>query len=281
MGGAAAWLLGRMAPLRRPALVLAVAWLAILALVYPMQRRMLFLPDPERVSPASVRLEGFAEETLTTPDGERLVAWWRAPRGDRPVVLYFHGNGGNLSYRAGRYGALGDAGFGVLAISYRGYGGSTGSPSERALVADGRQALGHLRAKGVPARRIVVFGESLGSGVAVQVAAAERVGGVILDSPFTSAADVAARQWWFLPVHLLMWDRFDSLARITEIGAPLLVLHGDRDGIVPYDMGQRLYAAALEPKAHVTLPGAGHTAPIREGAWPHIRAFLERIEAAR
>lgn len=253
----------------------ALVWHAALGLLYLFQRQLVFRPDPERLAPAAVGLAGFAEETLATPDGARLIAWWVPPRPGRLTVLYFHGNGGNVSYRAGRFGLLRDAGFGVLALSWRGYGGSTGSPSETALVADGRLAYRHLLAKGIPAERIVIFGESLGSGVAVQVAADARVAGLILDSPFTSVADVAARRFPFLPVHGLVLDRFDSLARIADIGTSLLIVHGDRDRVVPYDLGVRLHAAAREPKRFVTLPGAGHTAPLAAGAWRHVREFLE------
>ena len=261
----------------RIVVALALAWHAALGLLYVLQRQLVFRPDRERVAPSAVGLGGFAEETLTTPDGARIIAWWAPPRPGRPVVLYFHGNGGNISYRAGRYGLMRDAGFGVLALSWRGYGGSTGSPSEVALVADGRLAWRHLVAKGIESERIVIFGESLGSGVAVQVAAAEKVAGVILDSPFTSVADVAAWRFPFLPVHGLVWDRFDSLTRIADIGVPLLIVHGDRDRVVPYSLGRRLHEAARQPKRFVTLAGAGHTAPLAAGAWSPVREFLDAV----
>ena len=164
-------------------------------------------------------------------------------------------------------------------VSARGYGGSTGSPSETALVADGRLAYGWLRNKGIEANRIVVFGESLGTGIAVQLAASLPVAAIILDSPYSALVDVAAERLPFLPVRLLMWDQFNSMAHIAKVSVPLLMVHCDGDVVVPYALGQRLYAAVTAPKRLLTVPGDCHVPPLREVSWTTVEPFLASLNA--
>jgi uncharacterized protein len=264
----------------RGAVTAILIWVVVVAAVYAAQRRLLYFPVKDRVSPAAQGLSGVAEVVIATPDGTRLIAWWRPPQPGKAVVLYFHGNGGSIAGRAGRVRLLEEAGVGSLLLSYRGYGGSTGSPSETALVADGILVRDWLeREKGIAPAQIVVTGESLGTGVAVQVAAARRSGGVLLESPYTSLTEVAAGRYWWVPVHTLMSDRFASIEHIRRIQAPLLIVHGTLDAVVPFAMGERLLAAAAEPKRLLRLEGAGHIAPWRDAAWPDIRAFLESVSA--
>ncbi len=262
----------------RLALVGIAIFLGVTLFVTLTQRRLLYFPDTQRVAPEQTGLAGVTEVTIATADGERLVAWWSPPKPGKPIVLYFHGNGGNIAIRAGRLALFQEAGFGALLVSYRGYGGSTGSPSETALVADARLAFDWLAAK-APTHPIVVFGESLGTGVAVQLAITRPVAGVVLDSPFTSLPDVAARSFPYLPVHWLMWDRLDSLSVIAKLRAPLFIVHGERDGLIPISQSQALFAAAPEPKTYLRLPGAGHVVPMRDGAWPAVRTFIDRLAA--
>ena len=242
---------------------------------------MLYLPDPTRVSPQQARLTGVTEEVLPTPDGEQLIAWWASPKPGKPVILYFHGNGGNLAGRAGRLQLFQEAGYGGLMLAARSYSGSTGSPSERHLIADAKLAFDWIVAKGIAADQIVVFGESLGSGLAVQVAADRQTKGLILDSPYTSVVDVAAGRLPWLPVRWLMWDRFDSMAHIAKVRVPLLVLHGDQDDIVPYPLGFALFSAANQPKRMLTIPGAGHVTPLADGPWATVRSFIDGLGVKR
>ena len=193
--------------------------------------------------------------------------------GEAPVVLYFHGNGGALRYRAGRFQALTADGMGLVALSYRGYGGSTGSPTEAGLIADAEAAYAFAIAR-YPARRIVAWGESLGSGVAIALAAMKPVDRLVLEAPFTSAADVGARAYPFLPVRLLMKDQFRSDERIAKVTAPLLILHGDGDRVVPIALGERLHALANEPKRFVRFAAGGHEDLDRHGAQAAFRQFL-------
>ena len=269
--------------LRRLALAsvrtLAYGYLAIVAALFAGQRVLLFRADTSHVTPAEVGLAGTREEIIRTPDGERLVAWWTPPKAGKPVVLDFQGQSGEPSWRAGTMRYFIDGGFGLLSLAYRGYGASTGSPSEAALVADGKLAYDWLRRRGFEAQRIVVFGESLGTGVAVQVAAERDVAGVILDSAYTSIADVARGRFPFVPVDLLMSDTFDSAANIGRVKAPLLMVHGDKDAVVPYALGRSLYDAASEPKRFATIPGGGHTVHFSQGPWHAIKPFLDEVAA--
>jgi len=253
---------------------LLAAYLLVVAAAFAFQRKLMYFPDTARVAPRAVGLAGVEELVLETADGERLIAWFAPAREGCATFLYFHGNGGNVSYRADRIHAFTARGNGVLMLSYRGYGGSTGKPSERALVADGRLAYDALIARGVSPGRIVAYGESLGAGVAVPVAAEREVAALVLEAPFTSAVDVAARAYWFLPVRALMRDRFELVPQIGRVDAPVLVLHGERDRVVPARLGKALYEAASEPKALALYPEGGHEDLYAHGAWQRIGAFL-------
>lgn len=254
-------------------IVAALVYGGLVAVMYVAQRSLMYFPERLRTAPAEAGLPGVQEVELATADGEKVIVWHAPPQGDRPMVLYFHGNGGSLRYRANRFRALLDAGFGLAALSYRGYGGSTGSPSEAGLIADAEATYAFAVAR-VPAERIALFGESLGSGVAVALAARHPVSRVVLEAPFTSAADVAARVYWYLPVRPLMKDPFRSDALIARIKAPLLIMHGGRDGVVPFALGERLFGMASEPKRFVRFADGGHSDLDRFGAIEAVRTFL-------
>ena len=175
----------------------------LLALMFVFQRALMYFPDATHTLPAFAGLPQAEEVTLASDDGETLIAWYVGPRGDKPIVIYFQGNAGALDLRAERFTWLTADGTGLLALCYRGYGGSTGKPSEAGLVRDARAAYDFASAR-YPAERIVLFGESLGAAVAIALAAERAVAGVILDAPFTSAADVGAAAYPFAPVRWLV-----------------------------------------------------------------------------
>jgi fermentation-respiration switch protein FrsA (DUF1100 family) len=234
-----------------------VGYGGVVALLYVTQRSLQYFPENVRTSPAAAGLPRAEEVTLATPDGERVIVWHVPPRDGKPVHLYFHGNGGALRHRLDRFHALTADGGGLVALSYRGYGGSSGRPTEDGLIADANAAYDYTAAR-YPAARIVLWGESLGTGVAVALASDKPVGRVILQSPFTSTADIAAARYWFVPVRLLMKDQFRSDLRIAKVTAPALVMHGDLDRVVPITLGERLFAMIRAPKKFVRFPGAGH-----------------------
>jgi uncharacterized protein len=251
---------------------------AVVGLAYWQQRALIYHPGGARTEPSQAGLANVADLTLVTPDGERLVAWWSKAAPGKPTLLYFHGNAGHLSERSERIRFFQQAGVGMLMLAYRGFSGSTGKPSEAANVADALLAFDHLLANGVRKQDIVVFGESLGTGVAVQVAGLRQgFAGLVLDSPFTSMADAGAHHFWWLPVQLLISDRYDSRSRIGALHVPLLVLHGEADFTVPTAMGRAIFAAANEPKRIVTFPGAQHILHAQFGSLEIVRDFATSL----
>jgi len=241
------------------ALVLASAYGIIAVAAFIAQRRLMYFPDATRVPPSSFALTGVEEQVLETPDGARLIAWYGRAAPGRPTLLYFHGNAGNLANRSERVRKYTSRGYGVFMLSYRGYSGSTGRASEQANVADAKLAYDALIADGVAPGDIVLYGESLGSGIAVQLAAEKPVGGLVLDAPYTSIVDVAAGAYPFFPVRWFLFDRYETLRYLPKVHAPLLVLHGEEDEVIPVAMGRAVYEAANAPKEIVTFPGAGHS----------------------
>jgi fermentation-respiration switch protein FrsA (DUF1100 family) len=242
--------------------IIAIAAIALYAAVvvymYLAQRRFIYFPEPARTPPASVGLPDVRERILSTPDGEKLVAWYGKAKPGQPTLLYFHGNGGALEFRSASIRRYLDRGRGMFMMSYRGYSGSTGSPSEAANVADAKLAYDQLVEDGVRPEDIILYGESLGSGVAIEVAAEKKVAGVILDSPYTSIAELASTLYPWLPVNLLLKDRYDSIIHIRDVHVPIFIIHGEADDVIPVEMARRLFAVANEPKEIVTIPGAGH-----------------------
>jgi fermentation-respiration switch protein FrsA (DUF1100 family) len=223
------------------------------------QRKILFRCDAAEVDPSTL---GLAAETLRlkTEDGESLVAWRIAPAPGQPLILYFHGNAGGLDLRVERFRAFAEAGMGLLAIEYRGYASSTGRPSERGLKLDGEATYAAAVESGVQPERIVVLGESLGSGVAVALAARHNVGALVLDSPYSSIADVAAAAYWFVPVRALLRDPFRNDLLIARVNAPTLMVHGTNDPVVPIRFGEKLFALANPPKTFWRVEGGDHLA---------------------
>ena len=199
---------------------------------------------------------GAEEVWLRAADGVKLHAWWVRPPEARVATLFLHGNAGNLTHRAYRVPELTAAGSAVLLLDYRGYGKSEGRPGEKGLYADADAGYQYLVEAGYGPERIVVHGESLGTAPAVDLAARRRCAGVVLEAPFSSGRDMAARA---LPVvGPLVFRAFDSHSKIGRVRAPVLVIHGDQDGVVPFELGQKLFAAAGEPKWFWRVEGAGH-----------------------
>jgi len=218
-----------------------------------------------RVSPESVGLTGFIAVDITTEDGERLDAWWAPPpEPGRGVVLFLHGTPSTLADTVWRLPDLQKSGFGVVAIDYRGYGASTGVPSEAGLRSDARAAFDWIRGA-APGSKIAVFGESLGTGPAVALARDRPVAGVLLNSPYASVRRLFELRAPPLPYRWLMRDQFDSEALIGEIGVPLMILHGTADPNIPIAEARRLYAAAHEPKTMIEVEGVGHLAAYDSG----------------
>ncbi len=250
-------------------------YLVLLAAVTLLQRSLLYFPRTSPMSPDGAGLAQAQELKIETEDSQQLVAWYIPAAAGKPLLFYFHGNGGSLIERVQRFAALTANGNGLLATSYRGYLGSTGRPTEAGLHLDADAAYLKARSLGYEASRIVAVGESLGTGVAVALAARKPVAAVILDSPYTSTVDVAAATYWMFPVRRLMWDRFQSDQSIGKIHVPLLIAHGADDWIVPFRFGARLFALANEPKKFIEVPGAGHLVLGLPSVMPQVLAGID------
>ena len=238
----------------------AVVYLGVLLGIFLVQRSLLY-PGSRDVPQLSERWAPGFHEVTTSPEAElTLTHWYRPPaEPDGPVVAVFHGNAGHIGDRAPKFKPLYDAGFGVFLTGYRGYGGNPGKPSEEGLSADARSVLDWLAAEGVTADRLVLYGESLGTAVAVKMASERQEAAVVLEAPPSSIAEVAQAHYWYLPARWLVLDKWDSHSRIAAISSPLLIMHGGRDRVVPQRFGKRLFEAASEPKTGIFLPEGQHT----------------------
>lgn len=254
--------------------VVAAGYVGGLAALFFLQRSILFpIPSAARLAPSAAGFPQVEEHLLTTADDERIVTWHVPAKPGRPVVLYFHGNGDYLAGFFPRFRDLVADGIGIIAPAFRGYSGSSGTPSEQGLLRDAAAAYGFARAH-YSADRIVVWGFSLGSGVAVALAAERPVARLILEAPYSSTVDVAASLLWFAPVRMLMRDPFRSDQRIAQVGIPLLVMHGTDDRAIPIRFGERLFALAHEPKRFVKIVGGGHENLADFGAIETARQFI-------
>ncbi|MGI9405653.1 MAG: alpha/beta hydrolase [Hyphomicrobiaceae bacterium] len=256
---------------------LALLYVAAMLGLFFGQRKLMYVPDPTRVLPETLGLSGVEEKIVKTADGAQVVTWQVKPQPGQKTILYFHGNGGMLAGRAGRVNGFKDAGLGVLLMSYRGYSGSTGSPSESANTGDARLMYDTLIARGVQAKDIVVYGESLGTGVATRLARDVEVGGLILDSPFTSLVDRAAELYPFFWVRPFIRDRYPVAELVADIKAPLLVMHGSQDRVIPEPMGRAVFAAAAEPKTLRIFPRGNHVDLYERGALNDVVAFVKGL----
>jgi fermentation-respiration switch protein FrsA (DUF1100 family) len=255
-------------------IVVSAGYVCGLVVLFLAQRSILFpIPTAERTPPQVAGFPEAQEHVLTTADGEKVIVWHVPARPGSPVVLYFHGNGDFLAGFFGRFRDIIADGTGIVALSYRGYAGSSGQPSERGLLQDAAAAYAFAVAR-YRADNIVVWGFSLGSGIAVALAADQPVGKLILEAPYTSIADVAASAFWYAPVRLLMRDQFRSDERIARVSAPLLVMHGALDPTIPVAFGERLFALANEPKRLVRLARGGHNDLDDFGALEIARNFI-------
>lgn len=263
----------------RTALIAGVALYATaVTALWAFQRDLMYFPDgAARPAPSSyAMLDGVQEVSFTTADGLTLAAWYAPAPPNRPTVVMFHGNHGSLRGERYRLKHFKDAQLGVLLLAYRGYSGNAGVPNEQGLYADARAALDWLEQNGVAAASTVLYGISLGTGVATKMAAERDFAAVVLESPYTSTVDVAAYRFPIVPVTWLMEDRFESLARIRAITEPLLVMHGDADTVIPQHFGRELFEAANQPKEGFWPHGLGHNDIFDDGGFDTALSFIQR-----
>jgi uncharacterized protein len=260
-------------------ILVAIVYLGAATALFVWQRSILFpIPTTARTTPQAAGLPQAEENILSTADGEKVIVWHVAAQPGHRVVLYFPGNGDTLAGCAGRFEDITSDGTGLIALSYRGYAGSSGHPSEQGLLQDAEAVYAFAAAR-YDAARMVAWGFSLGSGVAVALVADHPVGALILEAPYTSIADVAASVYPLLPVRHLAKDPFRSDVRIGRVKASLLVMHGARDETIPITFGERLFALANEPKRFVRFPQGGHNDLGSFGAIEVARQFIAALKS--
>lgn len=258
-------------------IVVAIGYLGGIAVLYFKQREFLFpIPPTGHTAPEAAGFPEAEEQVLKTADGEQVIVWHVPAKPGRPVVLFFPGNGDFLAGRISRFRGIISDGTGLVALSYRGYAGSSGQPSEQGLLLDAAAAYAFTTAR-YKTGQIVAWGFSLGSGVAVALAADHPVSKLILEAPYTSTADVASSIWLFrmVPIRWLMRDQFRSDQRIARVTVPLLIMQGSRDPAIPIALGERLFALAHEPKQFVRFEGGGHENLDNYGALEAAHHFID------
>lgn len=264
------------------ALVASIAYSGMSGLLFGLQSQFIYFPDLGREMIATPAARGLAYDAvaLRTSDGETLAGWWVPVGEPRGTVLLFHGNAGNISHRIDYLAMFHRLGYSTLIIDYRGYGKSTGKPDEEGTYRDAEASWNWLEARGIAARDIILFGESLGGGVATWLAVGRKPRALVLASTFTSIPDLGAALYPWLPVRQLARIHYDNVARLPDVDAPVLIMHSPDDEIVPYAHASRLFDAAREPKGLVKLAG-GHNEGFVFARPEWVGALAEFLERTR
>lgn len=242
---------------------------------YLLQRSLLYFPDRKIPNRADYGLVDMDELHLDTADGLKLLTWYKPAAPGKPTILYYHGNAGNIGSRSLMVRPYLAQGYGVLLPEYRGYGGNRGKPSELNFYRDAALAMKYLQQQGIKSNCLVLYGESLGSGVVVEIAKRYPVAAVILQTPFNRLTDVAFHHYPYLPTGLLLKDRYNNQAKIADINAPLLIMHGNNDRVIPIKYAEKLFAAAMEPKQFFTMPDFGHNDINPQMMANQVKEFLQ------
>jgi hypothetical protein len=238
--------------------ILVTSWVLIALLIYFYQPKLIYFPQKEvEVTPEYISLD-YEELTLTTSDDVKLNAWWIPNPDARATLLFLHGNAGNISHRLDSINIFYNLGLSVLIIDYRGYGKSTGAPSEQGTYIDAETAWDYLtKERNINPDNIIIFGRSLGGAVAIWLAEKHHSAGLIVESSFTSIADIGKHYYPYLPTSLLARIKYPSKNRISNVKSPVLIIHSANDEIIPYKYGQQLFEIANNPKSFLTIHG-GH-----------------------
>ncbi len=258
------------------------AYLAALAFLWINQRNIVFHPDPTKpFLPVEAEDSGFRVIRITGTDGLMLSPWYAPAQPGGKTIVYFQGNAGHLGYRLENVLPYVEAGHGILLAAYRGYGGNPGAPSEAGLYSDGRAQLDWLARQGVAEGDLILFGESLGAAIALQMAIERRSSGLVMEAPFASILASARARFPLFAFDWLIRDKFASADKIGALRAPLLVIHGARDQVTPIRFGRQVFAAAPEPKFALWVPDAGHGDLMNHGLPERVLEFLRWIGERR
>ncbi len=238
--------------------IIIFTYLLLCLLIFSFQRKLQYFPNKNLAEPSVYGLKNFEEQILTTKDNLKITTWFKAPEDGKKIMVYFHGNGGNLADRAHRYEFFSKNGLGIMALSYQGYGSSEGKPTEEGLIENAKVVTDFLIAIGYKPEDMIFYGESLGSFVAVKHGSIINPYAIILEAPFYSALEIAQSHYWIVPVSLLMKDKLESNKYAPELKSKVLVFHGTDDKIIPISSGKKLFELFKSEKKFITVDGADH-----------------------
>lgn len=260
-------------------------WIVTLCLVYCvfigslwlMQKSLMYFPDKGRFSPADWALKELEPVTVSAQEGLVTTSWFIPPKKKtKYTIVFYQGNLAHLGYRNYKVRPWIDEGYGVVLVGYRGFS-NPGTPSEQGFYADARATLDAINKLGIPDKAMVFYGESMGTGVATQMATERQAAALILESPYTSVPDVGSDRYPMVPVRWLLRDKYDSLSKISSVHMPLLLLHGEQDTVVPAKFGKKLFATANEPKQAFYVPDAGHNNVYNAEVQQVILTYLAKL----
>ena len=255
-------------------LVGLVIYFIILAYIYLFQRNLLYHPAVNGHQGEKIIFD-YEEVFIENNDGIKLKAWLhKKDLINKKTILFFHGNAGELSNRNYKLNELSKLDLNFLIVAYRGFSNNQGNPNEQGLYEDARGALNWLKIKGVQEKSLILYGESLGTAVAVETAQNKNLAGIILESPFTSMIELAQQYYPFLPVKFLLKDKYETIKKLPNIKSPLLVLHGRLDTIVPYSMGKKLFEKANKPKFKYFIDNDNHMMRFDQNLLDEIKKFI-------
>ena len=241
---------------------LVALYIVVVLGMYIGQRKLMYHPDQSLGTPSSNSIPEVTPIKLISSDNLNIISWFKTASPNKPVLIFFHGNAGHIGHLSLKVRPYVDAGFGILLVGYRGFGGNPGKPNEEGLYEDATAALEFLLKSGVTSDQWVLYGESLGAAIAVEMAVRFNleapVASIVLEAPFTSMAEAAIAHYPFVPIKLMLKDKYNSISKIDKISSPLMILHGDMDKTVPQKLGIKLFDAANEPKYSLWINGAGH-----------------------
>ena len=257
-------------------LTFIIIYFLILFLTYVFQRNLLYHPKENNYSGDQLRIS-IEKVIIKTQDNIELIAWYYKKNNNRKTILFLHGNAGSLENRVHKINHFEDMNVNFLLLAWRGFNDNKGSPSEKGLYKDAQSAVDWLKFKGIEENNIIIYGESLGTAVAVEIAQNKNFAGIILESPFTSMIDAGKNVYPYLPVRLLLKDKYESDKKIKNINSPILIMHGKVDNIVPFYMGKKMYELANQPKYSYFSEYDDHMMEYNEKLLKALKDFIDSL----
>ena len=258
-------------------LVIFFIYFLILVFLYFYQRNLLYHPNENNYSEDKISVD-IENVRIKTSDNIELLGWYHEKNlKDFKTLIFFHGNAGSLENRIHKLNHFRDMNINFLIIAWRGFSGNKGNPSEQGLYEDGKSAIDWLIKKGVSEKNLILYGESLGTGVATHLAQNKNFAGVILETPFTSMIDAAKKFYPYIPVKLLLKDKFENYKKIKNINLPILIMHGEIDQLVPFSMGKKIYEIANEPKYSYFTKYDNHMMEYDENLVLALKSFIKSL----